>query len=69
MSLENDVKSWLTSKTVWGALIAAASPVFASFFKLEFPPEFSAELAGYLGTLFGSLLAIYGRIKAVKKIG
>jgi hypothetical protein len=69
MSLEDDVKSWLTSKTIWGAIIAAASPVAASVFKLEFPPEFSADLAGQLGALFGALLAIYGRVKAVKKIG
>lgn len=69
MSLNDDVKSWVASKTVWGAFIAAAAPVLASVFKLEFPPEFSAEMAGYLGTLFGSALAVYGRIKAVKKIG
>lgn len=69
MALEDDVKGWVQSKTIWGAVIAALGPLLASYFKLSFPENFSADLAGQLSGLFGGLLAIYGRVKAVKKIG
>lgn len=70
MSLEDDVKSWVTSKTVWGAIIAALSAIASTVFKLdEVPIDIVTELALNLATISGSILAIYGRIKAVKKIG
>lgn len=68
MSLEDDVKSWLTSKTVWGGLIAALATIAGAFLKVEFPADFQSQLAADAATLFGSALAIYGRIRAVKKI-
>lgn len=68
MSLEDDVKGWLASKTVWGGIIAAASAVAGTFFKLEFPADFTAQLATEITTLVGAAIAIFGRIRAVKKI-
>jgi len=68
MSFDDDIKSWLTSKTIWGALIAAVATVAGAYFKVEFPADFQAQFATDAATLFGSALAIYGRIKAVKKI-
>ncbi len=69
MTLSDDAKVWFQSKTVWGAIIAGIVPLLTSVFKVEFPADFSADLAGQLAGLFGAGLAIYGRIKAVKKIG
>lgn len=69
MSLEDDVKGWLTSKTVWGGIIAALSAIASAVFELQIPVDFTTEVATNLAGLFGAGLAIYGRIKAVKKIG
>lgn len=62
-----DVKGALTSKTIWGALIAIVGVVLnaAGF-------ESGTALSGAEGdivTVIGSIIAIYGRVKAVKKIG
>lgn len=61
-----DFKGALTSKTIWGAIIAIIGAILSAF-HLD-----SGALAGSDGeivTLIGSVLAIIGRIKAVKKIG
>lgn len=68
MSLEDDVKSWLTSKTIWGGLIATGASVAGAVFKIEFPQDFVVEVSTQIAAVFGGLLAIYGRAKAVKKI-
>lgn len=68
MGLEDDVKGWLTSKTVWGAIIAGLSAILSAVFKLDFPVDFTVEIANSLAGFFGAALAIYGRVKAVKKI-
>jgi hypothetical protein len=68
MSLEDDVKSWLTSKTIIGAIIAGGAAIASTVFKVEFPVGFETELATNLVGIIGAALAIYGRIKAVKKI-
>ena len=69
MALEDDVKGWLTSKAIWGGIIAAVATIAGAFFKVEFPEGFQGDVAASLAALFGSALAIYGRVKAVKKIG
>jgi len=62
----NDVKGILQSKTVWGAALAVIATL--------------AQLAGYdigdtnflaeqIVAVIGGLLAIYGRVTAVTKIG
>jgi len=68
MSIENEVKSWLTSKTILGAVIAGVASVASVVFKVEFPVGFATEVGTSLAGVFGALLAVYGRIKAVKKI-
>lgn len=68
MSLDDELKSWLSSKTIWGGIISGVSVVATALFKLEFPVDFTTEMATLLAGIFGSGLAIYGRIKAVKKI-
>lgn len=68
MSLEDDVKSWLTSKTIWGGVIATAASIAGVIFKVEFPADFATEVSSQLVAVFGGLLAVYGRVKAVKKI-
>lgn len=68
MSLEDDVKSWLTSKSVWGGILAGGSAIASAVFKLEFPVDFTVEMTNAIVGFFGAALAIYGRIKAVKKI-
>jgi hypothetical protein len=69
MALEDDVKSWLTSKTIWGAIISAGGAIASAVFKLEIPVDVTTELAANLATIFGAALAVYGRVKAIKKIG
>ena len=61
-----DVKSWLTSKSVWGSLLAVVSTVL-KMVGIDIGDTSGWELDAL--TLVGAALAIYGRIVAVKKIG
>lgn len=59
------IKNFLMSKTIWGALVAAIGAFMsASGFETTSLNGFDGELV----TLFGSIFAMYGRVKAVKKI-
>ena len=67
-------KKWYESKTIWGAIITLASIGLGMLgvqideqTKQVLINEFSA-LASLVGSIVGTLLAIYGRIKAEKKI-
>jgi hypothetical protein len=66
-----DVKGFFESRTVWGGLIAFLSGV-AAVIGYSVTPEdqntLVSVITGGTGT-FGAVLAIYGRIKASKKIG
>lgn len=57
-------KSLFTSKTFWGAIISIAA-VGLKFFGIELSDGGFAE---DIVALIGALLAVYGRVKAVKKI-
>lgn len=60
-----DVKSALASRTVWGALIMIAATA-AQMFGIDI-----GGTEGWLEPLmqlFGAVLALYGRFKAVKKV-
>lgn len=59
-------KSLLTSKTFWGAMMMLASTA-GTYFKVEIGDP-SAWVTAITG-LAGSVLAIIGRVKAVKRIG
>ena len=61
-----DVKSFILSKTIWGVVITA----LGSFLNTKgFDTGMLAGLDGEIVTVLGAVLAIYGRVKAVKKIG
>lgn len=65
-------KPWYASRTIWGALLAAIAPALALVFHKSIDAatldEMAATLAA-LGGIVGSVIAIYGRIKAGKAIG
>ncbi len=68
--MKNDTKSIFESKTVWGAIIAIVSAV-AGLLGYAFGPEEQEMLimAGTtISTAVGSILSVYGRVKATKKI-
>lgn len=67
--MDNGTKSPLASLGVWGGLLASASGLgsvlqYIDILKEGLPPIMTAGTA-----LFGGLLAIYGRIRATRKIG
>jgi uncharacterized protein (DUF697 family) len=66
----NDVKSFIASKTVWGAGIAIL-PQVLSLFGIEISPADAQGIASHVDgvvTAVGALLAIYGRVTAKKAI-
>jgi hypothetical protein len=71
----DDYKTLLTSKTFWGAIIAGVAGL-AGAFGHNIPAGDQQDIvnqvsagAGAAFTVIGAALAIYGRIKAEKKIG
>lgn len=61
-----DIKGALQSKTIWGALLAGAAIALNLFhINLGDANGFADDIVG----LIGASLAVYGRIKAVKRIG
>ena len=67
----NDVKSLFASKTFWGALVAVAAGVIG-LFGYAVTPEDQAWLVDSIaaaGAIVGGLVAVYGRVKASKRIG
>jgi uncharacterized membrane protein len=66
-----DIKSFLMSKTIWGAVIAIAPPA-AGMFGLTVTGADASEASQHVNSVItaaGGLLAIYGRVKATKGIG
>ena len=66
-----DNKAWWQSKAVWGGLVALGSAV-AGGFGIYVDGATQEEIANYIvvgAGAVGALLAIYGRLKAEKKIG
>ncbi|MBT3139987.1 hypothetical protein KL867_02895 [Ruegeria litorea] len=67
----NDVKSFLASKTIWGAVIAVA-PTVLGMLGLNVTGADAAEAAQHVNAIItaaGGLLVVYGRVKATKAIG
>jgi hypothetical protein len=61
----DDVKGLLESKTIWGALIAILATISQLFgWDLGNTDGFAEQLTA----LIGGAIAIFGRIKAVKRI-
>lgn len=70
----DSVKNFFASKTIWGALTALASisPSLLALIGYNVTPEdASGAIAAIqaIGVSLGSLVAIYGRVVATKKIG
>lgn len=64
-------KPWYLSKTVWGSLIAVGAAVAAGFGVIV-DAGTQDEIAGYavaIAGAVGGLVAVWGRVKAEKKIG
>lgn len=62
----DDTKNFLTSKTIWGAMIALIATMLQI---MGFDSTGMNGTAEEIVTIVGAAMAIYGRIKAVKKIG
>lgn len=66
-----DFKSIFSSKTVWGAIIAIIAGI-VGIFGYSIGAEDQAQLAEIgvsVASMAGGLIAIFGRVKASKKIG
>ncbi|SDE98438.1 hypothetical protein SAMN04488105_110234 [Salipiger thiooxidans] len=66
----DDVKSFLASKTIWGAGIAIL-PQALSIFGIEVSAEDAQGIASHVDAIItsvGGLIAIYGRVMASKSI-
>ena len=68
-----ETKSFLKSRTVWGGLIASAAPALPIAVRvLGWDKYVSAEEVTALGqsamAVAGGALAIYGRVKATKRL-
>lgn len=64
-------KKWYTSKGVWGGLIAFLS-ILLGVFGYNLSPEEGEQLVlalTALGGAVGSVLSIYGRVKAKERVG
>lgn len=62
----DDVKSFILSKTIWGVVITALGSFMHS---KGLDASGLTGMDGEIVTVLGAVLAIYGRVKAVKKIG
>ena len=68
--MDNDSKTWLQSKTIWGALIAIAASA-ASLAGVEIEAGEQAEILDGIISLVaagGGILAIIGRIAARSRL-
>ncbi len=64
-------KSWFTSRTIWGAIVAILSSAYLVTGNMIAPEiqSSAADLLAQAGTLVGAGLSLYGRLKATKTIG
>lgn len=65
-----DSKPWYQSVTIWGALLAAGSPLLRLVgYEGELDPAHTADLLATIGTGVGAAMALYGRLTANTTIG
>lgn len=67
----DDTKSWLASRTIWGALLAIIAPLLGRY-GYHIDAALQADVVTLILTLIGAgggVIAIIGRIKATKAIG
>lgn len=66
----NGSKGFLSSKGIWGGLLSMAGGLSFAGYTLSADDAASiVPLLQGIGTAFAGLLAIYGRVKASKRIG
>jgi hypothetical protein len=72
---EKETKPWYASKTIWGAIVTIIS-LLLSLKGIQIDEQTKQVLIDQgtaaitaVGTFIGSIVAVYGRIKAEKKIG
>ncbi len=63
--MSTEVKSFLQSRTIWGAILAVVGAVLNA---AGFDTGSLGGLEGEVVTIVGGALAAYGRVKAIKKI-
>lgn len=66
-----DTKSILSSKSVWGGIIAVVGAALG-FFGFSLSPDDTTSILAHFDSIIvaaGALFAIYGRIVATKQIG
>ncbi len=64
-------KNLFLSKGVWGALLVIAAPLANKFFGVNIDTMLQAEMSETISgwaVLLGATLALYGRIKATRKL-
>ena len=70
--MANDtLKHWYFSKAVWGGIIAVLAGL-AGLFGFDLDADTQSKLAEHavaIASAVGGALAIYGRVKADKKVG
>jgi hypothetical protein len=69
------VKSWYTSKTIWGVIISFGGKIITAIWGVEVSGADADKVAdGIIGLISlgvsfgGDILALYGRVKATKEI-
>ena len=66
----HDTKPWYASVTIWGALVSLLASALA-LFKIRLDPQLQADLRDWLlaaATLAGGAAALYGRLRASRRI-
>ena len=66
----NDTKPWYLSAGVWGAIVSLVASLL-SLFKVELDPRLQGDLRDWmlaLATLVASAVALYGRVRASRRI-
>lgn len=66
----NDSKKWYQSKSVWGGIVALLAVLLGAFGYSIGDGDQSAliDSLSVIGGAVGSLVAIYGRVKASKRV-
>lgn len=67
-----ETKKWYESITIWGGVVAIGSAVANAAFGVYIDEQTQNEIAQNIMTVVGAIggiAAIYGRLKAEKKIG
>lgn len=67
----DETKPWYASRAVWGSVVAIASSALLVMGHTITPDIQSAlvDALALLGSSVGSLVALWGRVSATKKIG